>query len=62
MQTGNFLDLVFDGQSSITARADAPPDPHEPRPVLSSAVDEFKHSVTGEPLSGHMARGRPLGR
>jgi predicted amidohydrolase len=51
MQTGNFFDLVFDGQSSITARADATPDPHD-RAHNFIAVDEFNHSDTGEPLSG----------
>ena len=51
MQTGNFLDLAFDGQSSITARADAPPDPHD-RVHNFIAVDAFMHSETGESLSG----------
>jgi predicted amidohydrolase len=51
MQTGNFFDLVFDGQSSITARADAPPDPHDRAPNFIG-VDEFIHSVTSEPLAG----------
>jgi predicted amidohydrolase len=51
MQTGNFYDLVFDGQSSITARADVSPDPQD-RAHNFIGVDEFKHSVTGERLLG----------
>jgi predicted amidohydrolase len=52
MQTGNFFDLVFDGQSSITARADVSPDPRDRDRVHNFVgVDEFKHSVTGERLS-----------
>jgi predicted amidohydrolase len=51
MQTGNFFDLVFDGQSSITARADISPDPSD-RAHNFVGVDEFKHSVTGERLLG----------
>jgi predicted amidohydrolase len=51
MQTGNFFDLVFDGQSSITARADVTPDPLDHSSNFIG-VDEFKHSVTDEPLLG----------
>ncbi|MGO8950051.1 MAG: nitrilase-related carbon-nitrogen hydrolase [Ktedonobacterales bacterium] len=51
MQTGNFFDLIFDGQSSITTRADTPPDP-EDRAHNFVGVDEFRHSVTNEPLLG----------
>lgn len=54
MQTGNFFDIVFDGQSSITARASTPP-------AMANAcdygrhfvgVDDFIHTVSGERLDG----------
>ena len=50
MQTGAFFDIVFDGQSSITARD------HETNASPTSTfvgVDDHRHSVTGEPLIGH---------
>ncbi|MGZ3636940.1 MAG: nitrilase-related carbon-nitrogen hydrolase [Ktedonobacterales bacterium] len=54
MQTGNFFDVVFDGQSSITARSDTPLGT-----VNSSdlgrhfvGVDNFVHTATGAPLDG----------
>lgn len=48
MQTGNFFDLVFDGQSSITARADTPP----PMPLGFIGVDDAVSVATGRPLLG----------
>ncbi|HLY30662.1 MAG TPA: nitrilase-related carbon-nitrogen hydrolase [Ktedonobacterales bacterium] len=59
MQTGNFFDIVFDGQSSITAR-DAPPPPidsRDPAQRLDPAktyigVAEHWHTVTEQPLVG----------
>lgn len=51
MQTGNFFDVTFDGQSSITARSDTPPaTPDRGRHFVG--VDEFIHTVTGAPLNG----------
>lgn len=51
MQTGNFFDLVFDGQSSITSRADGPLDSRD-HPHTFIGVDQFVHSRTGEALRG----------
>ncbi len=51
MQTGNFFDLVFDGQSSITARAGTQPDPND-RAHNFIGVDAFVNTDTGEPLTG----------
>jgi len=55
MQTGAFFDVVFDGQSSITVRDDAP------RAVAGTerartfiGVDAFVNTDTGEPLVGRM--------
>ncbi|WIG59414.1 MAG: hypothetical protein OJF49_002161 [Ktedonobacterales bacterium] len=48
MQTGNFFDISFDGQSTITARADTPP----AIPHAFVGVDDYTHTVTGEPLLG----------
>ncbi|HEY7779915.1 MAG TPA: nitrilase-related carbon-nitrogen hydrolase [Ktedonobacterales bacterium] len=50
MQTGLFFDRVFDGQSSITAAADAPPDP-APNFVGN---DGFYDTRTGELFLGRM--------
>ncbi len=54
MQTGNFFDIVFDGQSSITARADAPlvtaNAPDQGRHFVG--VDDFIHTVSGARLAG----------
>ena len=55
MQTGNFFDIVFDGQSSITARTS-----HTSQAMATSpdqgrhfvGVDTFMHTVTGESLQG----------
>lgn len=57
MQTGNFFDVVFDGQSSITARKSAEREgvstgrPHGPRHTFIG-VDEFVSSSNGRPLLG----------
>jgi hypothetical protein len=59
MQTGNFFDLVFDGQSSITSR-DAPApriDPRDAAERLDPAqtyigVAEHWHTVEDKPLVG----------
>lgn len=48
MQTGNFFDIPFDGQSTITARADAAPT----TPHAFVGVDEYIHTVTRDPLLG----------
>jgi predicted amidohydrolase len=48
MQTGNFFDIVFDGQSTITARAETPPE----RPRALIGVDDYVSVATGEPLVG----------
>jgi predicted amidohydrolase len=54
MQTGNFFDVVFDGQSSITARSGTPPvtanDPDRGR--LFVGVDNFVHTASGAQLDG----------
>lgn len=54
MQTGNFFDIIFDGQSSITARSDTPLTPMNipDRGRHFVGVDDFIHTVTGEPLNG----------
>ena len=49
MQTGNFFDLPFDGQSSITARYWG----SNVTPTLTFiGVDDHRHTVTGESLIG----------
>lgn len=48
MQTGNFFDIVFDGQSTITARTETPPE--HPRALIG--VDDYVSVATGEPLVG----------
>jgi predicted amidohydrolase len=53
MQTGNFFDIVFDGQSSISSR-DAPT-PADGRPDQTQTlvgVAEHRHTATGEALVG----------
>lgn len=53
MQTGNFFDIVFDGQSSITARDFAAPTEEKPDPARSFVgVDAHRHTATREPLMG----------
>jgi predicted amidohydrolase len=53
MQTGHFFDLTFDGQSSITAKSDAAPDPRD-REHAFVGVDEYAHTDTGGALLGAM--------
>lgn len=54
MQTGNFFDIVFDGQSSITARFCAPlataTASNQGRHFVG--VDDFMHTVSGVRLEG----------
>jgi predicted amidohydrolase len=58
MQTGNFFDLVFDGQSSITAGANTPPDARD-RERSFVGVDEFVHTDTGARLLGELVAVAP---
>ena len=57
MQTGNFFDIVFDGQSSNNTRdgavttTDGRPDPAR----SFVGVAEHRHPATGEPLVGGFA-------
>jgi predicted amidohydrolase len=48
MQTGNFFDIVFDGQSSITAKSARAPDPA--RNFVGN--EGFYHTGTGVPFTG----------
>lgn len=48
MQVGNFFDVTFDGQSSITKKSSDDPDPQ--RNFVGN--DGFVHTVTGKPLKG----------
>jgi predicted amidohydrolase len=48
MQTGNFFDVTFDGQSSITRQSARAPDPA--RNFVGNVG--FFHTVTGQPLTG----------
>jgi hypothetical protein len=50
MQVGNFYDVPFDGQSSITMKSD-----HEPDPQCNFVGNEgFVHTVTGKPMKGEI--------
>ncbi len=50
MQVGNFFDVTFDGQSTITRKS-----PHEPDPCCNFVGnDGFVHTVTGKPLKGEI--------
>lgn len=50
MQVGNFFDITFDGQSSITMKSD-----EEPDPACNFVGNEgFYHTVTGQPFTGRM--------
>lgn len=53
MQTGNFLDIPFDGQSTITTCADTPPDAAD-RDHTFVGVDEYTDPRTCEPLLGRI--------
>ena len=50
MQVGNFFDIIFDGQSSITRKSDRQPD------SCHNFVgnDGFAHTITGKPLTGEL--------
>lgn len=48
MQVGNFFDLTFDGQSTITKKSD-----HDPDPCCNLiGNDGFRHTVTGKIMKG----------
>jgi hypothetical protein len=50
MQVGNFYDIPFDGQSTITMKGD-----HEPDPQCNFVGNEgFVHTVTGKPMTGEI--------
>lgn len=53
MQTGNFFDNPFDGQSTITTRADIPLDSAD-RDHTFVGVDDYADPRTHEPLLGRM--------
>jgi predicted amidohydrolase len=48
MQVGNFFDITFDGQSTISMKSDSAPDP------VCNFVgnDGFSHTVSGKPMKG----------
>lgn len=48
MQVGNFFDITFDGQSSITGKSDSEPDPS----CNFVGNEGFVHTVTGKPITG----------
>jgi len=48
MQVGNFFDVTFDGQSSITKKSDREPDPQ----CNFVGNDGFVHTVTGKAMKG----------
>ena len=48
MQVGNFFDLTFDGQSTITKKSDRDPDPY----CNFVGNDGFVHTVTGKAMKG----------
>jgi hypothetical protein len=50
MQVGNFFDVAFDGQSSITMKSEREPDP------CCNLVgnDGFNHTVTGKAMKGNI--------
>ena len=50
MQVGNFFDITFDGQSTITMKSDDTPDPR----CNFVGNDGFYHTVTGQPFSGRV--------
>lgn len=59
MQTGNFFDLIFDGQSTITARPAAGGPAAHTRGVPFVGVDEWVHTGTGETLVGRFLAASP---
>lgn len=50
MQVGNFFDIIFDGQSTITMKSDCPPEPH----CNFVGNDGFYHTATGKPFKGRV--------
>ena len=50
MQVGNFFDLAFDGQSSITKKSDRQPDPY----CNFVGNEGYVHTVTGKPMKGEI--------
>lgn len=50
MQVGNFFDVAFDGQSTITRKSDSEPDPY----CNLVGNDGFVHTVTGKALKGEI--------
>jgi hypothetical protein len=50
MQIGNFFDITFDGQSSITLKSNLEPDPQ----CNFVGNDGFVHTETGKPLKGEI--------
>lgn len=50
MQVGNFFDITFDGQSTITMKSDDPPDPR----CNFVGNDGFYHTATGQPFTGRV--------
>jgi hypothetical protein len=50
MQVGNFFDVAFDGQSTITMKGNDEPDPT----CNFVGNDGFRHTGTGKPLKGKM--------
>ena len=48
MQVGNFFDITFDGQSTISVKSDSEPDP-----ACNFVGNEgFRHTVSGKPMTG----------
>jgi hypothetical protein len=50
MQVGNFYDIPFDGQSTITMKSDREPDPQ----CNFVGNEGFVHTVTGKPMTGEI--------
>ena len=48
MQVGNFFDIPFDGQSTISIKSDTEPDPA----CNFVGNDGFRHTVSGKPMKG----------
>ena len=48
MQVGNFFDIPFDGQSTISIKSDTEPDPS----CNFVGNDGFRHTVSGKPMKG----------
>jgi len=48
MQVGNFFDITFDGQSTISMKSDTEPDPA----CNFVGNDGFRHTISGKPMKG----------